>query len=85
MSLNPHNLLTALDPPSRDDRRWRCRYCHREGLYDELLEIACTFVYPPCPFCGQTPTCARDCDGIARALSGEDVYIAGLPPPKEKA
>ncbi len=83
--MNPHNSLVALDPPGRDDRRWRCRYCALEGLYDELLEVACTYVYPPCDFCGKTPECAPDCLGIAELLGREDLYIAGLGPPKEEA
>lgn len=83
---NPHNLLVAIDPPRADPpRRWRCHWCHMEGLFDDLQAVACTFVYPPCDYCGQAPTCARDCPGVAAALAGDDVYIAGLGPPQGDA
>jgi len=73
---NPHNLLVALDPP-RDapPRRWRCRYCGVEGLWEEVDAAACTYVYPPCDHCGQTPTCAKDCAGIAMALASLDPNV----------
>lgn len=81
---NPHNSLVALDPPrSHPPRRWRCSYCGIEGLYDEVEAVECTYEYPPCEYCGQTPTCAPDCEGIALALTGEltpeiKAYVAGM-------
>lgn len=76
MKKNPHNHLTALDPPRESPpRRWRCRYCGAEGLMDDLLAIACTHVYPPCSYCGQTPECASDCRGIAEALSMPGIQL----------
>ncbi len=66
--MNPHNWLTALDPPYTDDRRWRCNYCKLEGTFEEVQAVECTFVYPPCDSCGLTPTCAPDCKGAAAAL-----------------
>lgn len=75
---NPHNMLTAIDPPrSHPPRRWRCYYCGVEGLMNEVREIACTYVYPPCEHCGQTPECAPDCAGIAAALSTPGVVVIG--------
>jgi hypothetical protein len=80
---NPHMMLVAIDPPRKHPaRRWRCGFCHVSGLYDDVRAIECSYVYPPCEYCGGTPECTLDCPGIAKALAGEDVYIAGLPPPK---
>jgi hypothetical protein len=87
---NPHNSLIALDPPrSHPPRRWRCSYCGTEGLYDDVEAVECTYEYPPCEYCGQTPTCAPDCKGIALALSGKltpeiELHVAGLDIPGEK-
>lgn len=70
---NPHNWLTALDPPGNYDRRWRCNYCDEEGLFGELMgpeASECSFDYPPCEHCGQTPECAPDCMGAWSALKG---------------
>lgn len=77
MRKNPHMWLTALDPP-RDfpPRRWRCQYCNETGLMDDLRAIACSYVYPPCKDCGQTPECSLTCAGIARALGDPSVHIA---------
>lgn len=79
--LNPHNWLTALDPPrSHPPRRWRCNYCGKTGLMEDLEKVECTYKYPPCESCGQMPICAPDCKGIAEALSSPSVYVAGLKP-----
>ena len=85
--------LSAIDPPGTPlaRRRWKCNYCHMEGTYDALQAQPCAYVYPPCPYCGQTPECALDCEGIALALSGEHpdlapdtkVHIAGMYPGKK--
>lgn len=37
----------------------------------------CTVGHPPCSHCGGAHECAPDCAGIAKALSGEGVHIAG--------
>jgi Fe-S-cluster-containing dehydrogenase component len=76
--LNPHNWLSALDPPGSANRRWRCQYCGMEDFFDNLRAVACTYVYPPCEHCGETPECAQDCPGIAAALSGSGVYLVGF-------
>lgn len=78
---SPCSYCGHVEPP---ERRWRCRYCGIEGLMDNVRAVECSYVYPPCPYCGQSPECAIDCEGIAKALAGEDVYIAGLPPPTGK-
>ena len=79
---NPHNAMVPLDPPHTPNRRWRCRYCGMVGTMEELRAAECTYEYPPCNYCGQTPECAPDCKGIALALSGAltpavNVHIAG--------
>lgn len=76
--MNPHNYLEALDPPRKHPpRRWKCYWCHAEGTYEELQAIECTYEYPPCEVCGQTPECAPDCAGMAAALSNPRIHIAG--------
>jgi hypothetical protein len=68
--VNPHNLLVAIDPPGQRLRRWRCLYCGAEGLFEQLFTAnECTHEYPACESCGQTPTCAPDCIGVAAALA----------------
>jgi hypothetical protein len=80
--LNPHCLISGLDPPrfgerpqGEPPRRWECAYCKARGTMDELSRIECTHVYPPCKYCGETPECAQDCPGIGIALSGDDVHV----------
>lgn len=81
--LNPHNYLKAIDPPrSHPPRRWRCHYCGFTGLYEEALAVACTYVYPPCEFCGQTPECSADCPGIAAILGAPGIHVVGMEKPK---
>lgn len=83
MKLNPHMRLTAIDPPRESPpRRWRCHYCKATGLMDEVRKIACTYVYPPCEFCGQTPECSLDCPGMAAALGAPGVHVVGMKKPK---
>lgn len=83
LKLNPHGILKAIDPPrDHPPRRFRCHYCEAVGLYDELQAVACTYVYPPCEFCGQTPECAADCAGIAAILGSPDVHVVGMKKPK---
>ena len=76
--LNPHNHIIAIDPPGMN-RRWECRLCNEIGSCDDLVgpaqKNACTHVYPPCPWCGQTPECAADCAGIAAALKTPEVKV----------
>jgi hypothetical protein len=90
LSKNPHMWFEALDAPGTplDRRRWQCCWCYMVGTHDELQAQACMHVYPPCPYCGQTPECASDCEGIALAFSGEHpdlgpgtkVHVAGMFP-----
>ena len=74
--LNPHMSLRPVDPPG-ENRRWRCTYCGDVGLLDELRSRACTYVYPPCRYCGQTPECALDCPGIVAAFSAKGAKVVG--------
>lgn len=76
--LNPHQHITAIDPPGHPARRWRCNYCGMVDLYDNLHEVHCTYEYPPCSSCGKTPECAPDCRGIMDALTGEGVCVIGF-------
>jgi hypothetical protein len=77
--LNPHNHIVAIDPPGTTNRRWECQYCQEMGSCDDLTgqtqKNACTYVYPACPHCGQTPECAADCAGIAAALGSPNVRV----------
>ncbi len=79
---NPHGLFTAISPPGRENRQWRCDYCHAKGLLDDLRKTECTYVYPLCKYCGQAPECAADCAGIMAILSSPDVYVVGSELPK---
>ncbi len=74
--MNPHNYLKAIDPPGTDNRRWECQYCHQVAPFEELRKIECTYVYPPCKHCGQTPECAADCPGIMGILKSPAVHLA---------
>ena len=75
MLKNPHMSLVALSPPGTENRIWKCTYCHEEGLMDEIRKTECSFVYPPCEHCGQTPECALDCSGIAMLLADPRVHL----------
>jgi hypothetical protein len=50
-------------------------YCKAFGKWDELAKIECTFVYPPCTACGQTPECAIDCPLIMAILGSSHVHV----------
>lgn len=87
--MNPHNSLSAkrvdADDRSSDwvrdsagEKLWTCTYCGEHGPWDDVKAVECSHIYPPCDWCGLTPTCARDCAGIAQALSGAKVYVAGF-------
>ena len=76
--MNPHNMLVRVGETPVD--RWRCHYCEATGTYEELRAVACTHVYPPCSYCGQTPECASDCPGIAMALATPGVLVVDLRP-----
>lgn len=60
--MNPHNMLTALEPPTTDpNRQWLCNYCGEHGSWEEVNAVPCKYIYPRCQSCGQVPFCARDC------------------------
>jgi len=71
--MNPHNWLSRLGEPPLD--RWQCQYCRVVGAFDELIRIECTYQYPLCEHCGQTPQCAPDCPGILRMLTSPGVRV----------
>jgi len=85
--MNPHNDCVTNDPPGPGNRRWTCRYCGASGALDDLVgpgQLApCTYVYPPCTTCGQTPVCAADCAAVWGALANlpPGVKLVGTPPP----
>jgi len=72
--MNPHNYLKKID---WEKLIWKCQYCGVIGTIEELDKIECSYQYPPCRWCGQTPICASDCIGIRIALSDPRIYIAG--------
>lgn len=74
----PHNIMRGLG-----GGRFRCDYCGRQGEYNWLNMTDCTHVYEKCDYCGEHPFCAKDCSGIAEALSNPDVYVAGFIPADE--
>jgi hypothetical protein len=57
---------------------WECQYCQRKGSSKELDDVDCSYSYEPCPTCKEHPYCARDCELIAAALTGDGVYLAGF-------
>jgi hypothetical protein len=68
--------VKALDPPGAPERMWQCDYCHAVGTFEELEALECSYVYPPCEHCGQTPTCAQDCPGVLGLLGQHTVVAA---------
>ena len=88
--MNPHNSCIALTPPGQPNRVWQCRFCGAEGQFDEMMgpaqSIECSYVYPPCTTCGQTPTCAQDCAAVLGALANTPpgVVVIGKPRGREK-
>lgn len=75
--MNPHGHMVPLDPKGTANRRWRCKFCDARGTLPALQALACTFVYPACKHCGQTPECAADCPAIIEALSDPRVRVIG--------
>lgn len=73
--MNPHAHLVPLDKKGTAARRWRCQFCGDSGALAALQARACSYVYPPCEHCGQTPECALDCPGIVAALSDPRVRV----------
>lgn len=73
--------MRAIDPP-RTARRWRCDYCGMIDTFDNLRAVPCTYVYPPCKVCGQTPECAPDCAGVLAILGAPGVHVIGGKKPK---
>lgn len=71
--MNPHNWLTRLGEPPLD--RWECQYCHAAGTFAELVASECSYEYPPCPYCGETPQCASNCPGILIGLTSPGVHV----------
>lgn len=69
--MNPHKWIEVLSEPGTENPKWQCVYCRAFDTYDKLHAIECSYVYPPCRFCGETPTCAPFCSGITDLLECE--------------
>lgn len=67
--MNPHNAIVRQGEPPLD--KWKCRYCGAEGTYGHLLSVPCTYLYPACKTCGQTPLCAPDCEAMLHVLTSD--------------
>lgn len=65
---------------SSGDKLWECQYCLRSGSMEEIEAVDCSHAYVPCSECREHPYCAPDCVGIAAALTGDGVYLAGFQP-----
>lgn len=78
----PHMSLTRVGEPPED--AWQCSYCFQAGTWDEIREIACTFIHDePCPHCGNgMPYCAPDCSGIEAILGSPNVHVVGGEDPR---
>ena len=37
-----HGYMVALDPPGRENRRWRCEHCGDEGPLSDLVRRTCS-------------------------------------------
>jgi len=80
-----HMGLTAITPPGRPNRIWRCDYCSAEGLYDDVTKLVCTHVYKPCDYCGSPGPdgdCSLTCAGIMAILGSPEVHLVGMAKPK---
>lgn len=74
--------MRALSPATRTPaetlaRVWCCEYCGDTGTFETLRSRTCTYVYPPCEVCGQTPECAPDCAGVLAILGAPEVHVIG--------
>ena len=47
---------------------------------DEVQNVECTYVYPPCKHCGLSGECAVDCPGMMALLGDPKVRVVGMPP-----
>ena len=77
---NPHCLLSRVGPFGPHSPVWECDYCKEIGSMEEMQQATCTFDYPPCEHCGETPECAKDCSGMAAVLGDPNIYLAGFGP-----
>lgn len=77
---NPHNAIRKIGTRGPRTFIWQCHYCSATGTMAELDKVACSYVYPPCSYCGCTPICAADCSGIWQALGDPKVYLVGGSP-----
>jgi hypothetical protein len=72
-----HGNLRPLDSSGTPGRRWRCIDCGTEATGIPTGE--CTAPdQPPCKWCGRTPICAIDCEGVKAAL-GLAAEVIGPP------
>lgn len=72
---NPHQTLTRTNAKGRPGL-FQCAGCGAAGSIKDINAEPCTAPQPdPCPGCGLTPICARDCPGIRDALNDPGVYV----------
>lgn len=84
-----HNLTAAARKQAVDyvvsasgtGRARLCAYCgvivepvHGGDLHFRY-PLTCTYDYPPCTTCGQTPECAADCGAVLAALNAPGVRV----------
>ena len=78
---NPHLSMQPVDPKIKGpNRRWRCvdAACGITGNYSEVIAQDCLAPLPaPCKWCGQTPLCTPDCEGMLAIFNRSDVHVAG--------
>lgn len=81
VGMNPHNHLIRQGKSPKD--LWQCYYCKQSGTYDEMETKECSYAYPPCKYCGQTPLCAPDCKGMIALLGQPEIRVISdeLEPP----
>ncbi len=75
--INPHMTLLRASPKGTSPSLHRCQECNIVGTLKEVNVVPCTFEYPPCKSCGNTPICAWDCKGIWEVFNNPDVYVTG--------
>ncbi len=77
MPANPHILLLRVNPKGELPAIDRCAACGETGTFSEVMATECPHVRPPCPTCGGSPLCERDCKAVIAAITGNDVYLGG--------
>ena len=72
--MTPHCYISKIN---KELCIWQCQYCGAKETIEELNKKECTHEYPPCKYCGQTPICSPDCQGIMDVLCDSKTYVTG--------